>query len=85
MFSLVNIGQVAKFPLLMARMRVDVDGLKHAMRRNFIVSAMVPAGTMLLARLVVSWLVVGWCASNLTRHSTVWWTQYPVRMVLVLS
>jgi hypothetical protein len=52
MFSLVNIGQVAKVPLSIALMSVDVDGLKQAMCRNFMVSAMVPVGTMLLARLV---------------------------------
>jgi hypothetical protein len=50
MFLLVSIGQVTKFPLLMALKSVDVDGLKRVMWRNLAVLAMVPAITMLLAR-----------------------------------
>jgi hypothetical protein len=70
--------------LSIALMSVDVDELKQAMCRNFMVSAMVPVGMMLLARLVEAWLVVGCFTSNLTRHRPVWRLRHPVRIVLAL-
>ena len=57
-FSLVSIGQVAKLPCSMALMKVEVAGLKQAWWRNLTVSAMVPAGRMLLACPGSFWLFV---------------------------
>jgi hypothetical protein len=49
-FSLVSMGQeVAKLLFSMALMKVEVDGLKHALCRNSTVSVMVPARRTLLA------------------------------------
>ncbi len=71
MLWLVNMGQVAKLPFSTARMSVDLDGLKHAMWSNFTVSAMVPAGTMLLAWPCALWLIVFCSMSSLTRQRPV--------------
>ena len=78
-FSLVSIGHVAKLPCLIASMKVDVDGLKHALWRNSTVSAMVPAGSTLLACPGE----VGWSVGSLswTRQRPVRVSRYPVRMV----
>jgi hypothetical protein len=59
-----------KVSILYGFEEVDMDGLKHAMWRNCMVSAMVPAGMMLLARPEAPWLVV-LSSSSVTRQRLV--------------
>ena len=77
-------GQVEKWPFSMALIKVDVNGLKHALWRNSMVSAIVPAGmTLLTCSVMLSVLVL--FPSSLTRHRPVRGSRYPSRIVWALS